>query len=275
MKIPSFKVPDVKGALSVAKAFTMAHRPELLFGASVASTLGAVVMAAKGGYESGRKIEQIETHEERIIPVKEKIQLTWLNYLPAAGLTVGAIGSTTGLHIVHVKEKKAIAAAALMAIDEIKNEANDYKEKVQEILSDNGATEEEKSARIEELQPENGWASGDLMPHDPMYMCYDDLANRPVKSTRDLIRRAAEVLISEANKTGKADLNLFYEEIDLTPSQMGSQLGWAKEDLQGYGGKKGMELISFGLTDMPDGSSAVAFWFREPPTSDFEARSAS
>lgn len=266
------KLPNVKGFLSVGKAFTMAHRPELLFGASVASTISAVVMAAKGGYESGRKIEALEAQEERVIPVKEKIQLTWLNYLPAAGLTGAALGSTTGLHLVHVKEKKAIAAAALMAIDELKNEANDYKEKVLEIVSDNGQTEEEKAKAIEELVPETGWSAGDLMLQDRMYMMYDDLANRPVKSTRDLVRRAGEVLLSEINKKGYADLNLFYEEIDLTPSQMGSQLGWAKEDVQGYGGKQGMEFITFGLTDLPDGSAGVAFWFREPPTTDFEAR---
>lgn len=268
------KIPNVKGIMSVGKAFVIANRPELLFGASVASTIGAVVMAAKGGYESGRKIERMETQEERIIPVKEKIQLTWLNYLPAAGLTVGAIGSTTGLHIVHVKEKKAIAAAALMAIDEIKNEANDYKEKVLEIVNDESKTGTEKKDAIEELVPENGWDTGDVIMHDNRYWCYDDLANRPVKSTRDLIRRASEVLITEAQKTGKVDLNLFYEEIDLSPSQIGAQLGWTKEDLAGYGGKKGMELVCFGLTDLPDGGAGVAFWFREPPTSDFQERAA-
>lgn len=294
MNIP--KLPNVRGFLSVGKAFTMAHRPELLFGASIASTVAAVVMAAKGGYEARGIIEKESVRRwtdavdglevgsiERSaviagvpdLTLKEKVSLTWICYLPAAGLTGAALGSTVGLHLVHVKDKKAIAAAALMAIDEIKNEANDYKEKVLDIVTDNGATDDEKRARIEELTPEAGWNTADVILESHQYWCFDDLANRPVKTNRDLIRRAGEVLLAEINKTGKGDLNLFYDELDLAPSQMGSSLGWTKEDVQGYGGKKGMEFISFGLTDLPNGGSAVAFWFREPPTTDFQERAAS
>lgn len=269
------KLPNVSGLFKVGRAALAAHRPEILLGTSVATTVMAVVMAAKGGYESGRKIEQIEAREERVLPVKEKIQLTWLNYLPAAGLTTAALGSTIGLHIVHVKEKKAIATAALMAIDQIRDEANDYKEEVLKIVNDDSKTHAEKADAVEELTPEKGWDTGDLILESGKYMCWDDLTNRPVKSNRDLIRRAGEVLLGEINKTGKADLNLFYDELDLAPSQVGSQLGWTKEDVQGYGGKKGMEFISFGLTDLPNGGAGVAFWFREPPTSDYQERAKS
>lgn len=282
MKIP--KIPNVKGVGSITKAFVMANRPELLFGASIVSTVSAVVTAGFAGYKSGQQVLKAEyahidldspERKDRVLDVKEKIQLTWLNYLPAAGLTGAALGATTGLHLVHVKEKKAIAAAALMAIDEVKNQANDYKEDVLKILDDEDKTTEEKSQAIEELEPERGWETSDVMLKESGYWMWDDLANRPLKSTRDLVRRASEVLLSEINKVGYADLNLFYEEVDLSPSQMGSSVGWTKEDVAGFGGKKGMEFVAFGLTDMPNGEAAVAFWFREPPTTDFQERAKS
>ena len=225
------KLPNVRGLMTIGKAAVAAHRPEILFGASVASTLGAVVMAAKGGYESGRQVADAEIEkvtqdlslvavneferavkdEKNKLTSKEKIQLTWLNYLPAAGLTAGALGSTTGLHIVHVKEKKAIATAALMAIDEVKNQANDYKEDVMKIVKDDSLTHAEKAEAVEELVPEYGWDTSDVVLPDGLYWCYDDLANRPVKSNREYIRRAGEVLLNEINRTGHANLNVFYE----------------------------------------------------------------
>lgn len=271
------KIPNPKGLLSIGKAFTLAHRPELLFGASIVSTVAAVISAARGGYEAHGIIhnENVQRMAEGLplTTKKEEIKLTWLCYLPAAGLAGAAIGSTTGLHLVHVKEKKALAAAALMAIDEIKNEANDYKEKVLEIVNDDKKTHEEKSQEVEELTSRDFEPySSEIMETDGLYPCYDDYANRAFRSNREHIRRAANVVIAEAMKTGKANLNLFYEELDMTPSQLGHQVGWTKEDVRGYSGKDAMEFVQFGMTELPDGSAATACWFREAPTSDYEAR---
>lgn len=291
------KIPNLSGFSKIAgigKAFVMANRPELLFGASVVSTVGAVGLAAKGGYEARGIVER--ERADRVLnstdtwfpnylafseamdnapdlDIKEKISLTWKLYIPAAIGTLTSLSSTTGLHIVHVKEKKALATAALAAIDEVKSSAREYQAKALNLIDDDSKTPEEKRDELEgvDWRSNAAWSS-DILPDDGKYQCWDDLANRGVKSNRDYILRASEVLLNEINKTGKANLNLFYEELGMMESQMGGQLGWTREDVQGYGGTKGMDFVAFGLTEMPDGSSATAFWFREPPTTDYEVR---
>ena len=136
------KLPNIKGLVTVGKAAVAAHRPEILFGTSIVTTISAVVMAGVGGYKSGQQVMRkeypiLEGAEKTELDVKEKIQLTWLNYLPAAGLTGAALGSTTGLHLVHVKEKKAMAAAALMAIEEVKEQSKAYVDDVMDAVEKN------------------------------------------------------------------------------------------------------------------------------------------
>lgn len=261
------------------KAFVMAHRPELLYGASVVSTVASVGLAAKGGYDSGVKVaSHVEGHDidTSVVPVKEKIQMTWKNYVPAVIGTASAVTSTTGLHLVHVKEKKAMAAAALMALEEIRDQANDMKEEALKILEDPELSDEEKRERLEntEWTAESGFTD-DLPFHNGKYPCWDDLANRPVNSNREYIRRAGEVLLNEINRKGHANLNLFYEELNMMESQIGSQLGWTQEDIEGYGGGTGTEFVAFGATELPDGSQATAFWFKVPPTTDYVERAKS
>lgn len=268
------KLPNIAGLAGVGKAFVMANRPEILFGASVVATVAAVVAAARGGYKSGQQvlIEEVGGAAKiKELTNKEKASLTWMNYLPAAGLTASALGSTTGLHLVHVKEKKALAATALMAMEEVKKEAKDYKEKALEFVKDDSMTPEEKQDAIDALELPHPTTS-EFRTGDGYYACWDDLANRSLRSNQDMIRRATQVLLTEIEKEGHGNLNIIYEELDMEPSQLGSQMGWTKEDVQGYGGTKGMEFVCFGLTNLSDGSPAVSFWFREPPTSDYEAR---
>lgn len=266
----------------IGKAFVMAYRPELLYGASVVSTVGSVVLAAKGGYEARGRVEEAQNATASLatpgtpLTIKEKALLTWTCYIPAAIGTVSAVGSTTGLHLVHVKEKKAMAAAGLAAINQAREEMQAFKERAIELMDDESKTPEEKKEAISDyLEGEDREWNTEYVPTDGVYPCYDDLANRAFRSNRELIRRAGEVLLSEINKHGRANLNLVYDELGMSESQIGQQLGWTKEEVQGYGGKNGMEFITFGLTELPDGSSATAFWFREPPTTDYEVRATS
>lgn len=270
-------IPNLSGLtklVGIGKAFVMANRPELLFGASVTATIGSVIMAARGGYQARGLIIDAEMDKGGPLQLKEKVQLTWLCYMPAAITTLGAVGATTGLHLVHVQEKKALATAGLAALNEARGELTAYKEKALALIEDDEKSADEKK---QELEAVSSWRedvpwSSEFTPSDGTYQCWDDLANRPFRSNKELIRRASEVLLAEIHKHGKANLNLMYDELGMSESQLGQQLGWAREDVQGYGGKDGLDFVQFSLTEMPDGSSATAFWFREAPTSDYETR---
>lgn len=291
------KIPNITGftkVVGIGKAFVMANRPELLFGASVVSTVASVVLAAKGGYEAGQKVshEEIERITQNLsdgamkeyeffvqevapLTFQEKAALTWKSYIPAAAATVTALGSTTGLHLVHVKEKKALATAGLAALNEAREEIQAFKEKAIELIEDETKTVEEKKEELEALEADDVDWTSEVFLRDGKYLFLDDYSGRTFESNRELVRRASEVLVGEIQRHGKANLNLFYDEIGISETQMGLDSGWAREDVEGFGGSGNAEFIKFGVSELPTGESAVAIWFPIAPTTDYDVRASS
>ena len=221
------KIPNIKGLFNVSKAVVVAHRPELLFGASIVSTLAAVGLAGKAGYESGQQVLKAENPSidwdnnvpENKLDAKEKLRLTWLNYLPAAGATIGALGSTTALHIVHVNEKKAIAAAALMAIDEVRNEANDYVEQVKEIVTGEG----KPSEKVKEIESISAGSDGEVAEK---YLVRDPITGRDIWANKAQIEEAIIEVGNCLNASSECSLNNFWGWAGWGRLSLGDELGW-------------------------------------------------
>lgn len=232
MKIP--KMPNVKGLASIGKAFVMANRPEILFGASIVSTGAAVVLAAKGGYESGQQVLRAEYDELDLVSpegkttpltTKDKVQLTWVNYLPAAGATAASMGSITGLHLVHIKEKKALAAAALMAIEEIRNETEEYKERLIETVK--GELTEKQGDKVDAALEKNGLVNTDGEVEE-LFLVRDPITGRDIWSNKVRIEEAMVEVGNCMNASSHASLNTFWEQAGWGRlNDIGEQLGWS------------------------------------------------
>lgn len=254
------KLPNIAGLLGVGKAFVVANRPEILFGASVVSTVGAVVAAACGGYKSGQQVllQELGTDldarlDANLMTTKEKAQLTWMNYLPAAGLAASAVGSTTGLHLVHVKEKKQLAAAAIMAVDQVKNEAKKY----EKALHDAGFTVKTDEESLEAAADEKGVArvynsDGEI---EEIYLVRDSKTQRDIWSNTaridDAVLRCNELLMSE----GSCDLDTFYSFAGFSTIPEGGHTGWSGEKI----------AVRWSNAVRDDGRPVREFTFRPAP----------
>jgi hypothetical protein len=255
------KIPNIAGMWNVGKAVMAAHRPEILLGTSLVSTVAGMVAAARAGYKSGQQVMTKELNDGVTLSVKEKAQLTWINYLPSAGIGFAALGATTGLHIVHVKEKKALAAAALMAIEEVKKEANQYVADVREAVSEN--VTEKKADAIDDaiLQKTADRNNGVAFVQDSdgtivdLYLVRDAKTGRDVWSNESRIEEALlrcnELLMSE----GSCDLNTFYSFAGFNTIPEGDASGWSGERIS----------VSWDLTQRDDGRPVKAFTFRPAP----------
>ena len=257
------KLPNIKGLATMGKAAVAAHRPEILFGTSIVTTLSAVVAAAVGGYKSGQQVLLIEQAEDRKVEVKEMIQLTWLNYLPAAGLTAGALGATTGLHIVHVKEKKQLAAAALMAIEEVKEQSKVYVEDMMKEVEK--ATDPEKAAEIRDnmLDPEKtGSTKIQNSDHtiEELYLVRDAKTGRDIWSNTHRIEEAVNNVNSWIAKHGDCDLNTFYSNAGFESTQDGDDWGWSGAFVE----------LTWDTVVRDDGRPARRFAFRADPEKGYD-----
>lgn len=249
------KLPNIGGLVGVGRAFVMANRPEILFGASVVSTIAAVVAAAKGGYEARGIVDQAQLDRVEPLTLKEKANLTWLCYLPATGLTAGALGSTTGLHIVHVKEKKQLAAVALLAIDEVKKEAKQY----EQALHEAGMTIKDDPKSLEAAADEKGVAKvlGTDGEIDERYLIRDGKTQRTIWSNKRLIDEAVIECNEQLSPGGEGDceLNFFYTQAGFANIPDGGDLGWSGEKLS----------LSWKNTVLDDGRPVREFAFRPAP----------
>lgn len=269
------KLPNINGIVKVGKNFIMAHRPELLLGAAVTSTIGSAILAAKGGYEARGIIEReradrvLNSQEKWFpdylqfseamdnapqIPVKEKIQLTWLCYMPAAITTTTSLASISGLHLIHVKEKKALATAALAALEEVKEESKQF-------LKENtvGAMTPEEKEKIFEDRLANDPAvvmrdsDGEI---EEMYLIRDAKTGRDIWSNQTRIEQAVLDVNNFIARHGECDLNSFYSNAGFGCTPDGDDWGWKGADW--------VELV-WDATVRDDGRPVRRFAFRAQP----------
>lgn len=277
------KLPNIAGLVKVGKTFIMARRPELLLGAAVTASVGGAVLAAKGGYEARGIIEReradrvlngtekwfgsyLEFSEAMDnapqIPVKEQIQLTWLCYVPSAVAVTTSVASISGLHLVHVKDKKAMAQAALTAAEEFKTSLQSL-EKGDKI----GIITDEEQERLLEARAgeENGVArvvnsNGDV---EELYLVRDGKTGRDIWSNKTRIEDAVNDLNSFINKNGDCELNTFYSLAGFEATPDGDDWGWSGE----------LVSIKWDTITRDDGRPVRRFTFHTKPKEDFERRS--
>lgn len=264
------KIPNLSGLYMVGKTFMMARRPELLLAASVTATLGTAVLAAKGGYEARGIVDEAQRkRDEGTIPVlvpvpltnKEKAQLTWQCYLPSAFACLTAVGSTAGLHLVHVKDKKAMAQMTLAAIEEIKQEAKEFEKQSAGILS-----EEEKSKVLEERADEDG--KSHLITKDgeieEMYLVRDEYTGRDFFSNRNRIESAVNYTNNQLIKHGNVDINTFYGDAGFPELDRGLEVGWSGAPLL---------KVRWSEVSREDGRAVSMFTFHPTPKKGYDDKS--
>lgn len=267
------KLPNPAGLLRVGRTFVIANRPEILFGASITATLGAVVLAAKGGWDARGLVDDKEaenrdtyaaisgrTHQ---LTKREIANLTWHCYMPAALATLTAVGSTTGLHYVHIKDKKAMATMALAAIEQVKEDAKAFEKENLGVLSN-----DEKARILEDRQDETPVGEGESshMQYsdgeiEELYLVRDHLTGRDVWSNQHRIQDALIEVSNVINGSGSCELAHFYSHAGFGTVPMGITHGWSGT----------LPSIKWSSTVRDDGRPVREFTFRPPPTEDYDS----
>lgn len=246
--------------VGLGKTFVIAYRPELLLGASLTATAATGVLAAKGGYEARGIVAEEEVKQGRKLNKREMANLTWHCYWPAAAASLTAMGSTTALHIVHVKEKKALAAAALMAIDEVKEDAQkQLEEKLGPLTPEQQekAIEDKDKKKTGEAKVQN--TDGEI---EELFLVRDPVTGRDIWSNKQRIEEAMIHVGNLINGQDEVGLNEFYSEAGYGRLPEGDKIGWSGVIPEVAWHDENGQPIS-GVRD--DGRPYRGFRFRTPP----------
>ena len=244
-------IPNISGLVKVVKPFVLANRPEILYGTSITATIASVVLAARAGYEARGRVEETQNpsvdlkNPENPITLREKVELTWPCYISPVVGTVTAIGSTTGLHIVHISDKKQMAAATLAAIEEVKISS---KQLLNESVPDNSIEKKET------IQNSDGVV-------EDLYLVRDGRSGRDIWSNKLRIEDAINKVNEMINRDGDCGLNLFY-------SMAGFEELYPEGDDWGWSGSHVEIQWDNGVRD--DGRPVKIFRFRKAPDKDYD-----
>lgn len=263
------KLPDIRGFVNVGKSLVMANRPEILLGTAGASIVGAVVLAARGGYKSGKQIAMIEQEcEAAETPTPTNLQiveLTWKNYIPAATVTAAALGSTIGLHLIHVHEKKTLVATGLAVVEEVRESARAYIEDLQDSVDENSTSKTNQKIRdglMDKQIDRNGglktWSDGVITE---MYLIRDSRTGRDIWSNQTMIDEALNELNARIVHDGESSLNTFYSNAGFGEIAEGEDYGW----------NGGVEVaLQWSNSNRDDGRPVREFRFRDDPEKGFD-----
>jgi hypothetical protein len=258
-------MPNIAGVINVGKGLVMAHRPEILLGAAIAAGVGAVVLAARGGYKSGQEVLMAEAEKGEPMTVQEKAVLTWQNYVPAAAALVVGVGSTAALHVVHVKTQKALIATGLAAVEEIRTSAKAYIDDLHKSIDENSTPK--TADKIEEGLHSRLAERGVIdFTHDawyePVYPVRDKRTGRDRPSNRIEIEEAIHEINNRLSKNEPVDLNSFYHLAGYDSIPDGDIVGWnAGEHVN----------LVWELTSRDDGQPTKVFSFRPQPNDRYDS----
>ena len=244
--------------------------PEILLGIGIASGITATVLAVKATpkalelltekrYEKeGDTLKEDDSYDDmpELKPV-EVVKTTWKCYIPAAISGVASIACLLGSHSVHAKRNAALATAYKLS----ETALNEYREKVVEEIGE----EKEKVIRDKVSQKhldETPVSKNEvIITGTGKQLCYDGISGRYFESDIQTIRAAVNKINETMVYEMYAALNDFYNEIGLSNTDMGDELGWNLDD--------GLLEISYGAMVADDGRPCITLDYHIAPRYDF------
>lgn len=253
---------DIKSLIGKTALTFRREAPAIATAVAIASTVGAVVYAAKAGGDAREDlIREVRIREalkkEDLSPeltFKEKTKLVWKHYIPVGVLLCTSIAATVTLHRVGLN--RTAAATALYSVTE--KAFSDYRNKVIENM---GAEKDEEIRK--EVATDNiakNPPSSEIVILNGNVLCYDSYSGRYFESSMDAIQKAENTVNFKIINEMYASLSDFYEELGVEPTEHSELVGWNQEELLG---------VTFSSTLTPDGKPCLAVDFRGLPFDQF------
>lgn len=214
------------------------HGSQILLGLGIAGSIGTVVMAVKATPKAltimDEKIACTEADDgtlgmlvpieevPRHLTAKEKVQLTWKLYLPAAISGTLSIACLICSHKIDTRKNMALATAYALTESALK----EYQDKVVEVVGE----KQERSIRdaiAKDHVDQNPVVSREvIITKSGDTLCFDSISGRYFKSDIEKIRKSVNDLNSRLNHEMYISLNELYEELGLKSVAIGYELGW-------------------------------------------------
>lgn len=242
--------------LNQAKKFAADNAPAILTGVSVAGVVGTVYLTAKASFKSAeilRRHEALLSNTDHPITTKEKVELCWRAYIPAAG--VGALTIAAMIISNRISDKRAAALATAVSLGD--RLFAEYKEKVKEKIGENKERDIQDEIAQDRVNTNPPSSAQVIITGDGDHLCYDMYSGRYFKSNMEALKKAQNDTNYQILGDSYASLTDFYGRIGLRSTESSDEVGWTADNEQ-------LELI-FSAVMTEEDKPCLAFRFNVKP----------
>ena len=203
------------------------HSPEILTGIGIAGMITTTVLAVRA---TPKAVKIIDDYKDTVLRDHEKInpidavKLTWKCYVPAAVTGTLSVACLIGASSVNYRRNAALATAYKLS----ETALSDYREKVIETIGEKKERDVHDKVAEKHLKDNPVSDSTVLITNGGSTLCYDPMSGRYFKSSIEKIKAAENKLNKDMlhSITGYASLNDFYDELNLSHTEVGDVIGW-------------------------------------------------
>ena len=218
------------------------NSPAILTALGVSGTVTTAYLTGKASYRAARRLSE----EPAWLSNREKVELVWDLYVPAAvsgAVTIGCIVGAT-----RVSSKRAAAAYSLVTLSEKAFE--EYREKVVEKLGER--KEQEVRDEIAQSRVNANPPGSAIVVGSGNVLCCELFTMRYFQSDMESLRKAENNINAKLNSHDYATLDDFYYMIGLGFTSDSGSIGWESDRLMS---------LDFTTTLSPDGKPCLAFGY--------------
>jgi hypothetical protein len=206
------------------------NSPAIFTGIGAVGAITTAYLTGRASFKAAQLIERDETTggtagdpKQRF---KERFQLTWKLYIPAAASATVTVSSIILAN--RIGHRRAAALAAAYAISE--KAFGEYKDKVVEKFGEKKeqAVRDELAQDRVKRQPFNDIF---VVGEGTSVLCFDSFTGRYFLSDVETLRKAQNDINYEVNNNYYASLSDFYEKIGLPATKMSDEFGWNADTL--------------------------------------------
>ena len=221
--------PNISGIMKSAQVWMSKHSPEILTGLGIAGMVTTTILAVKATPKAikliDKKKEELELKSDDKLTIAETVQAAWKPYIPAAVTGTVSVACLVGASSVNLRRNAALAAAYHLS----ETALTEYREQVIETIGKNkekNIRHKVDKARVDNNPPRDNEV---ILTGDGNTLCYDYHSGRYFKTSIDKLKKVENELNARLLREDFISLNDFYDEIGLSFTQMGDDLGWHVE----------------------------------------------
>ena len=245
------------------KKSVVKHSPELLIGAGIIGSVGAIILSVKATPKALDCIEEKKKEEKKEkLSVAETVEATWKCYVPAAITETVSIGCIVAGTKVSLSRTATLAAAYVLKDTQF----NDYKTKVKEVIGEKKEESVKDAVAAEKIERNPVTSNQVIITGKGETLCYDTTFGTYFTSDIEKIRRVINDLNYNMRSEMFISVNELYYALGIPRIGIGDDLGWNID-------KEGYIDIHFSSQLSNDGRPCLALVYTVGPRFDYRSLS--